>query len=354
MRGKNSQPIRARRLFLTDADEAAKEMARIGADPAGIEIMSAKAEHYLIRLENLSSRAANIIKQESLARGAELAVSRKAAIFEPGRSDALLMGTRSALSGLAEKLRRQGHFGLPEAAALIERILADRRLVPGKGESVAGPGFTLDLAGQTYLLQAGSGQGEADVLIGDPNRSVMNIADAAGAMKAAISAAGIIRLDPGLEPGVLASCLEPLAGGESLLIIGPGVAAGDQFPALWASLETVSALGINLRRVILQCSCPTGPMGDAARSFIRSLAAFRSLGRPVLVDLGGADPAGADPAGMRPPPEEAALIAWVTVLSARGADLIRLSAPPDMIKAIRAALRAADAVLKSRADAARK
>ncbi len=376
--------IRARRLFFSDAGAVVREMARLGVDPAGIEIMAGKAEHYLIHIENISSKAANIIKQEALARGADLAVPWKVANFAPGPTEAILMGTRAALTSLAGKLRRQAHFRLTEVAGLIERILAGDRLIPGRGRMAAGSGLTLDFGRKTYLIEACGGRASVgrgkslvddllvddllvddllvdDLLVDDllvdegltGGIAVPNVRDAGTARMAARAGAALVRLDPLLAGEALTPVLKELAAPGALLILGPGPAVpirspdeliGDLEKSLLVALETAAAAGIGPERVILECPCQFGAEVSPDRVFVARLAELRSLGCPLLINL-GAGSQGGDPDD--PPPwSEASAIAWVVLLALRGADMLRVGGSPGLIEMASEALRAVDAVAK--------
>src|SRR5947208_13160709 len=103
----------------------AEELERVGAQGPGKEIMGRKSAILPVKLEGLTCVAANVLKQEMLARGGDCAVHRDCLTLERDNSDVLLLGTRAQYRELTEKLREQA-FGLPEAgeqiAELLERI----------------------------------------------------------------------------------------------------------------------------------------------------------------------------------------------------------------------------------------
>jgi len=69
------------------------EMASMGVDPAGIDIMVGKSRHHLIRLDEVDLRAALILKQDMLSLGGEAALCREAAGLKITKTPVLLMGT---------------------------------------------------------------------------------------------------------------------------------------------------------------------------------------------------------------------------------------------------------------------
>ena len=115
-------PWRARVLALSGPADLSAEMARVGADPAGIAIMQPKARLRLVKLDAVPRWAANILKQEMLAIGGEAAVSRQAMFGGAGATDCLLMGTLAHYQCLGEKLNAQP-LGLALAGAEIQRAL---------------------------------------------------------------------------------------------------------------------------------------------------------------------------------------------------------------------------------------
>lgn len=99
-------------------------MRRLGVHPGGVAIMAPKAVFRLVLVRGIDPRAANIVKQELLARGGDAAVCDAVSRFCPDPSDILLMGTLHQYADLIEKLRRQRCFGLPALADALADALA--------------------------------------------------------------------------------------------------------------------------------------------------------------------------------------------------------------------------------------
>ncbi|MGM0365574.1 MAG: dihydropteroate synthase [Actinomycetota bacterium] len=97
---------------LGDADIAFK---KIKVTPAGARIMAPKARPLALKIRNLSPVAVNILKQEALARGGDVATSRDSLIQKEGSLDAILVGTRPVIKSLIKKIRMQP-FGLRKLA----------------------------------------------------------------------------------------------------------------------------------------------------------------------------------------------------------------------------------------------
>jgi dihydropteroate synthase len=107
------------RIFrFSQAQEVKKHLQEIGVDPYGIKIMLPKANTILIRLNSLSNIAANILKQEMLACGADAAVARGSLTGQIKRTDVLLIGQIAQFKFLVDKLKIQP-FGLSKLAVRL-------------------------------------------------------------------------------------------------------------------------------------------------------------------------------------------------------------------------------------------
>lgn len=108
---------------ITNEAEAKREIALTGADWEGIKLMVPKAVHRVIKLEQVSLKAANIIKQEMLAKGGDAAVARGVVVNQGETTDMLLMGTVKQYRKLYTKLKMQP-FGLKVIADEIKGAIA--------------------------------------------------------------------------------------------------------------------------------------------------------------------------------------------------------------------------------------
>jgi len=111
-------------LVLPDLAAVRAAMGRIRVSAAGIDIMGRKAVFRVVRVQGLDVRAANILKQEMLSRGGEVAVSREVYALEGERADCMVLGTSAQFERLLPKLRVQP-FGLAKLADSIETALAN-------------------------------------------------------------------------------------------------------------------------------------------------------------------------------------------------------------------------------------
>ncbi len=116
-------------IHLESLDAATAEMKELGVDPRGIERMAGKAMHFALKLEGISLKAANILKQEMLALGGDAALPWGAADLSQDFCPVLLLGTWKQLSNLTTRLLEQP-FGLKEIAQEIESALQNYQNPP--------------------------------------------------------------------------------------------------------------------------------------------------------------------------------------------------------------------------------
>lgn len=116
--------IRVRAIKIDDSAQAKREISLIGADDTGVSVMTPKAVHRVIKVENVSTKAAVILKQEMLSKGGEAAVSRNVGDFSVETTDVLLMGTIKQFNRLISKLRAQP-FGLGKLAEILGETLGN-------------------------------------------------------------------------------------------------------------------------------------------------------------------------------------------------------------------------------------
>ncbi len=112
----------ARVLYIENMNQAREEVRKIGVDAAAIPWLSSKAVYLTIKLEGVSSYAANIIKQEMLGKGSDAAVNRGVVNCSVESSEVLMMGTCSQYKKLIYKLGMQSG-SLHEIATEVQSIL---------------------------------------------------------------------------------------------------------------------------------------------------------------------------------------------------------------------------------------
>jgi dihydropteroate synthase len=109
-------------LVLRDLAEVRAALSHTRVSAAGIDIMDKKALFRVVRVSGLDVRATNILKQEMLSRGGEVATSSEVYELKGEPSDCLVMGTLTQFERLFPKLKAQP-FGLRRLAVAIEAAL---------------------------------------------------------------------------------------------------------------------------------------------------------------------------------------------------------------------------------------
>ncbi len=109
-------------LVLRDLGDVRAALHQARVSGAGVEIMENKALFRVVRVAGLDVRAANILKQEMLSRGGEVATSREVYELEGRSADCVIMGTLTQFERLLPKLRQQP-FGLRRLGASLEAAL---------------------------------------------------------------------------------------------------------------------------------------------------------------------------------------------------------------------------------------
>ena len=104
---------------LSNTIDLHRELKALGVDGGGVSILEAKGQLHLIRIRDLHVGAANILKQDALSIGADLAVPRGTVTASIPRVDVLLIATERQLQQLIKKEKAQP-FGLKALSAELE------------------------------------------------------------------------------------------------------------------------------------------------------------------------------------------------------------------------------------------
>lgn len=94
-------------------------LKNLNVDSGGVNILSNKAKVHLISIKDLHVGAANILKQDALSIGADLAVPRGTVVASSPRVDTLLIATTKQLEILSRKELAQP-FGLKDLAKKLK------------------------------------------------------------------------------------------------------------------------------------------------------------------------------------------------------------------------------------------
>jgi len=121
-------------LHLNNTINIKKYLQNLGVDSGGLAILSAKAKLHFVAIKGLHVGGANILKQDALSIGADVAVPRGTVIATQKEVDVLLIGTTKHLKILAKKELGQP-FGLKEVAHKLHKIvqlnIAQKREIMG-------------------------------------------------------------------------------------------------------------------------------------------------------------------------------------------------------------------------------
>jgi len=108
---------------LGDITDKKKTLKRLGVEPGGVSIISQKMGLYYFYLKDLRTPAANILKQDALSIGAELAVPSGVILCEKEQYDCILVGTKKQIEILSKKELAQP-FGLKYVAQTLSEFLS--------------------------------------------------------------------------------------------------------------------------------------------------------------------------------------------------------------------------------------
>ena len=141
--------FRARVLEINSNAEAKVALAKVGADQAGVKLMSPKALYRVIKVEQVPVQAAQILKQEMLSKGGDVAVHRGVIGCSIERCDVVLLATKRQYALVCKNLLMQP-FKLKYIAQAILECLAN---YPDHKRSGIDCGeFKLPLGKQTLIM----------------------------------------------------------------------------------------------------------------------------------------------------------------------------------------------------------
>lgn len=112
-------------LERVNIDLLPKWLSKIGTEKMGAKIMQKKGEVLAFSLQDLSLPALNILKQETLSAGGDLATPREAILGEQKLYNALLIATHTQLEKIIYKCKIQP-FGLKQIAKKLQSHLATK------------------------------------------------------------------------------------------------------------------------------------------------------------------------------------------------------------------------------------
>jgi dihydropteroate synthase len=135
-------------LNISSQRDLKKLMQDIKVDPHGIEIMLLKAQAHLLKINSLSSISANILKQEMLSLGGDVALAREVLTGKVKNTDCLVMGNLAQLLRLSDKLNMQP-FGL---AKLAEELRSTLKSYQKENFQLKAGKYRLNLGNRTHIM----------------------------------------------------------------------------------------------------------------------------------------------------------------------------------------------------------
>ena len=106
-----------------------RELEKIGTDRAAFDIFEWKSRMLLLKLYDISGKGANILKQEFIGAGGDVAVHRDVASWKKEKTDCLLIGTERTFRKVADKLKFEPFFGLTDVRETLIKFL-ERKSLP--------------------------------------------------------------------------------------------------------------------------------------------------------------------------------------------------------------------------------
>ena len=137
-----------RYLDLTSPSEAMDVLKEIGVDPYGIQAMVPKMCTLNVVVRGIECKVANIMKQEMLSIGGDVAVSRGTVACSIDRTDAVIIGTNKQMRRFAEKISLQP-FGLQRLSENLQTVM---RNIERQDFIIKTPERTLTLGGHTAIM----------------------------------------------------------------------------------------------------------------------------------------------------------------------------------------------------------
>ncbi len=114
-------------IYKISIDDTKSFYTQLGCDKGGINILSKKSSLHTLLIKNLHVGAANILKQDALSIGAELAVPTGVIVARDEYVNAVLIGTSKHLEVLARKELAQP-FGLKQVAKKLKSFISTKQV----------------------------------------------------------------------------------------------------------------------------------------------------------------------------------------------------------------------------------
>jgi len=132
-------------IHLNNEYEIKKELSNIKADKRAYDILAQKMIFIHIKLENVDTRAANILKQQVRAIGGEAVISKEAYAFTERKTDVLISASKETIKLLTKKIANLD-YGLNKISKEIENTLFSNSGIMKIKDTV------LDFRRKTYIM----------------------------------------------------------------------------------------------------------------------------------------------------------------------------------------------------------
>ncbi|CUV65272.1 Dihydropteroate synthase (DHPS) [Sulfurovum sp. enrichment culture clone C5] len=113
-------------LYKINIENKKDFLRTLGVESVGVEIIAKKMDTFYIFIKDLKTPAVNILKQDALSIGAELAVPSGVILCEKSHYDCLLIASKKHLEILSSKELAQP-FGLKAVAKKLKEFLVDEK-----------------------------------------------------------------------------------------------------------------------------------------------------------------------------------------------------------------------------------
>jgi len=113
------------KVYKISSSNIEKFLSKLDCDKSGIAIMTKKAKIHTLFIKNLHVGAANILKQDALSIGADLAVPNGVVVAKDKYVNTLLIGTTKHIETLSKKEYVQP-FGLKELAKALKGFIKEQ------------------------------------------------------------------------------------------------------------------------------------------------------------------------------------------------------------------------------------
>jgi dihydropteroate synthase len=119
--------MRVKKKMIENLIDAAAAVEKVGVYNGVQKDMAEKTIFHVLEIEDVSSPAANIIKQVAISRGSDAVVHQDVVVNKVEKTNVLLPGTVRELKLISEELKKQP-FGLPEVGDSILKVLNSEKI----------------------------------------------------------------------------------------------------------------------------------------------------------------------------------------------------------------------------------